>query len=99
MSAQIRHLLGLMASERVTVQVVSLTMPRTVLSLPFTLLSFHDPSDGDVAFCRCASGKAIITRHLADVDGMRRTFEALARTVMSATDSAEVIKRLADLRA
>lgn len=95
MTAQLRHLLALTVQAPVTVQVLTLVKVRTVLTEPFTMLSFADKSDVDVACATSIRGQLIFEERPAEVGVLRATFNALARAAMSPEESAELISGLA----
>jgi hypothetical protein len=82
------------ADPSVTVQVLSLTVPRAVLSLPFTLLSFGDPADPGVACYGGTGGQVVVTKHAAQVRALTAAFAALAQAALSPDSSADLIRQL-----
>jgi transcriptional regulator with XRE-family HTH domain len=94
MTGQLRHLLTLSGQAPVTVQVLSLKTVRPVLAEPFTVLSFTDKTDADVACATTIRGQVTFTQRDTEVRAMRTTFNALTRAAMSPAESAE---RIADL--
>jgi transcriptional regulator with XRE-family HTH domain len=93
MAGQVRHLAACAASPAVTVQVIPMSTPRPVICPAFTLLSF--PDDPDVA-CTAGPGGQFRIRESTGADGTSGAFAALARTAMSASDSARLISRLSN---
>jgi transcriptional regulator with XRE-family HTH domain len=92
---QLRHLVTVTASERVTVQVIPLTAAWPVLSAPFAVLTFTDPADADVACTFAAGSEVSISSCAADVAAIRGTFTALSRAALSTDESARLISELA----
>jgi len=97
MAAQRRHLLSLMTDGQVTVQVLTLAKVRTVLTEPFTVLSFADKSDADVACATSIRGQLVFEERPAEVGALRAAFEAMTRTAMPSEDSQRLISGLAGL--
>ncbi len=94
MTAQLRHLLDLTAQAPVTVQVLTLAKVRTVLTEPFTMLSFAEEADADVACATSIRGQLIFEERPAELAALRATFGALTKAAMSPAESAELISRL-----
>lgn len=91
MTGQLDHLLRMADVLAVTLQVLPLASTRPVLSPPFTVLSFPDPADPDIA-CRDGVGsQVVITKSTDDVDAMNDTFKALAASAMSPESSVGLI--------
>ncbi len=95
MVAQLDHLRYVAVGQSVTVQVLPLSAPRTVLAPPFTLLSFPDPDDPDAACRRGADGQITLTTDSNRVAVIRDTFTALSRAALPPEASASLIGRLA----
>jgi transcriptional regulator with XRE-family HTH domain len=95
MSGQLKHLLALTRQAQVSVQVLTLAKARTVLTEPFTMLSFADESDADVACATTIRGQLVFEQRPAEVGVLRATFEALTRAAMSADESRQLISGLA----
>ncbi len=95
MSGQLKHLLALTRQAPVSVQVLTLAKARTVLTEPFTMLSFADESDSDVACATTIRGQLVFEQRPAEVGALRATFEALTRAAMSADESRQLISGLA----
>jgi transcriptional regulator with XRE-family HTH domain len=94
MTGQLKHLLTVSGQAPVTVQVLSLTTVRPVLAEPFTVLSFTDKSDADVACATTIKGQVTFTKRDTEVRAMRTAFAALTRAALSPAESAE---RISDL--
>jgi transcriptional regulator with XRE-family HTH domain len=92
---QLDHLLQVMAAGDVIVQVVGLDTAWTVLSMPFTVLSFASPADPEVACWPAVGGNVTMTRTSRAVSTTRGTFQALAESAVSPTDTARLIRKLA----
>jgi transcriptional regulator with XRE-family HTH domain len=98
MTAQLAHLRNLAASSSFTVQIATLSRTHGVLSAPFTILTFPDPANPDVA-CRVGSdGQVALIRRATAVSGLRSTFDALAAAGLSADESASLISEVAGSR-
>jgi transcriptional regulator with XRE-family HTH domain len=95
MTAQLSHLKALSADPCVTIQVLTLSARHAVLSEPFTLLSFADPEDPEMACRRGADGQVIATRHAATVAHMLSIFRALAGAALCPQESAGLITTMA----
>jgi transcriptional regulator with XRE-family HTH domain len=95
MAAQIDHLLALAARSSVTVQVTTLAMRVPVLSPAFTVLSFSDPTDDDVAVSYDPGDQVVNSTRRRDADVMLATFATLAQAALSPTDSVSMISDLA----
>jgi hypothetical protein len=65
-----------------------------VLAEPFTVLSFTDKSDADVACATTIKGQVTFTKRDTEVRAMRTAFAALTRAALSPADSVE---RISDL--
>jgi hypothetical protein len=94
MAGQLDHLASVCTAGRVTVQIAGLAAAWPVLCVPFTVLSFADPEAPDAAYISGLDGPQIVKRD-REVRELRGTFTALARSAMSATDSACLITELA----
>jgi transcriptional regulator with XRE-family HTH domain len=94
MTGQLRQLLDLAARPAVTVQVVAMEAPQAVLCLPFRVLGFPDPADGDVVAFGGEGGPVTVSRRAADAREAVDTFSALARSALSPADSAALIAGL-----
>jgi transcriptional regulator with XRE-family HTH domain len=95
MTAQLGHLLALIRQAPVTVQVLTLAKVRTVLTEPFTMLSFAEAADADVACATSIRGQLIFEERPAELAALRATFEALTKAAMSPAESEELISVLA----
>jgi transcriptional regulator with XRE-family HTH domain len=94
MIGQLEHLRELIAQAPVTVQVLTLARVRTVLTEPFTMLSFADQGDTDIACATSIRGQLIFEEREAEVRALRSTFDALTRAAMPPSDSAAFVSRL-----
>ncbi len=91
MTAQLAHLQNMTASSSCLVQILTLNRPHPVLSAPFTVLSFPDPADQEVA-CRADGDEQFtLIRRGITVSALRRRFDALSAAAMSAEESAAMI--------
>lgn len=96
LAEQLDHLLAVMASGHVTLYVIALATPWPVLSASFTMLSFQDPADPDLACWPVTGGKMAVTSSDLTVNDMRATFSALMDSAMPASASVHTIKALAE---
>jgi transcriptional regulator with XRE-family HTH domain len=94
MAGQLQQVLDLAARPAVTVQVVAMTSPQTVLSRPFTVLGFPDPADGDVVSYGGEGGPVTVSRRTGDARAALDTFSALATAALSPVGSADFIAGL-----
>jgi len=94
MAAQRDHLCAVAARPSVTLQVAAMDRPLPVLSPPFTVLTFIDPADTDLAVSYGPSGQVIINTRDSDAAAMLATFTALAEAGLSAADSKSMISDL-----
>jgi transcriptional regulator with XRE-family HTH domain len=94
MDGQLEHLLRMTDDPAVTVQVLALASARPALSSPFTVLSFPDPADPDVACYDGLGSQVVIIKCTGDVGDMNDTFNALAASAMPPASSADLIKNL-----
>lgn len=95
MVGQLDHLLMVTVARNVVVQVVGLDTAWPVLTTPFTVLSFDNPADPDVAYWPNVGCKMTAARTSRAVSAMRGAFQALADSAMSVTDTARLIRKLA----
>jgi transcriptional regulator with XRE-family HTH domain len=94
MAGQLEQLLSLTRQAPVTLQVLTLAKVRTVLTEPFTVLSFADQGDADIACATTVRGQLVFEEREAEVRALRATFDALTRAAMSPADSADLISGL-----
>lgn len=94
MVEQLQRLLVVGARPRVRLQVLCLAAPRAVLSGSFTLLSFADSADIDVAYFGGARGQAIQQNHAADVRAAHAGFDHLSDAALSLSESADLISAM-----
>lgn len=94
MACEMQHLATMAADPLVTVQVAGLSTALPVLSLPFTLLSFADPSDPGMACSAGVGGRIVTTTHATQVCAMHAAFAALAQAAMSPVSSTDLIREL-----
>jgi hypothetical protein len=94
MTGQLSHLLTIGGQAPVTVQVLSLKAVRPVLAEPFTVLSFTDGADADVACATTVRGQVTFSKRDTEVRAMRRAFTELTKAALSPAHSAERISRL-----
>ena len=94
MAAQMTHLSEMAADPSCTVQILALSGPRGVLTAPFTVLSFPDPADPDIA-CRAGSeGQVALIRRHTVISALRDSFDALSSAAMTAEESARLISEM-----
>lgn len=98
MTAQLAHLRNLAASSSFTVQIATLSRTHGVLSAPFSILTFPDPSDPDIA-CQISSQEQVtLIRRATAVSRLCSTFDALAIAARSADESATLISEMTRAR-
>jgi transcriptional regulator with XRE-family HTH domain len=94
MTTQLAHLWTMTASSSCLVQILTLSRPHPVLSAPFTVLSFPDPADQEVACRADCDEQFTLIRRGTTVSALRRRFDALSEAAMSAEESAAVLARM-----
>ncbi len=95
LAGQLRRLAGHAADLKATLQVVALTGAGQPVSPPFTVLSFSERQDADVACMPGIGGQLVFARRGADVRAARDAFDALAHAAMSPQDSLDLIEKTA----
>lgn len=95
MAGQLEHLHTMTAHPMMSVQVIQLASATQALCSPFTVLSFADPADPDVACGGSPGGMVNLTRRDADLRSMTTAFVRLTRQAMSPGCSADLIDKIA----
>jgi len=81
---------------KITVQVLRLTaQDRPVVVGSFGILSFSEPGDADVACAEGMRGQVLLEQRGAEVKALRRAFDSLSMSAMSAQDSAAHVRHIA----
>lgn len=96
MAAQLDHLLTLAMRPSVIVQIAPLAMRVPVLSPPFTVLSFTDMADEDVAVSYDLGGQLTIAAPYRDASVTLATFATLDHDALSPTDSLNLMRHRRD---
>ena len=95
MAGQLRHLAGLAGHPAVTLQVLGLAADgRPVPPGSFSVLSFAEPGDADVACGEGLRGQVLLADRDADVRPVRAMFDALSACALPAERSARLIADL-----
>ncbi|SDX91303.1 Helix-turn-helix domain-containing protein [Micromonospora pattaloongensis] len=92
---QLRHLVAMATSERVTIQVLPFTATDYAVAAPFTVLEFADPDDSDVVYVEAAMVQDVIDNPDA-VKPYQAMFRRLRDKSLSATASLALITKIAD---
>jgi transcriptional regulator with XRE-family HTH domain len=95
MASQLGHLADLAASPNITLQVLPLTTPWPVVSLPFTLLGFPGPADQDTACSVSNGGQHHLTRDDKHVQALSSTFAKLSKAALPTDTTTCLISDLA----
>ncbi|MGH3884446.1 MAG: helix-turn-helix domain-containing protein [Pseudonocardiaceae bacterium] len=96
MREQLRHLLAMIELPHVSVQVVPFAAGAyPAQNCPFSLLSFPDPEDHDVASVEYLDG-VVYVEDADDVDRFILVFEGLTQQALGPNESAEAIRELAE---
>jgi transcriptional regulator with XRE-family HTH domain len=95
LNAQLDRLATLTTTENVTLQILPIATPWTVLSHPFALLSYPDPRTSGTAATGSARGQVTIVRPADQVRALNTAFKTLAATALPPADSARLITHLA----
>lgn len=95
MKEQLEHLVAVTSTIDVTIQVADTDAARPVLSPSFTILSFADGMDSDIACWDGPGGQVSITSRDDDVRAACATFDVLAHTALSPMRSADLLESLA----
>lgn len=96
MAGQLEQLLRLTSQAPVTLQVLTLAQVRSVLTEPFTILSFADQADADIACASSLRGQLIFEERGPEVRALRATFKALTRAAKSPPESVKLISDLVE---
>lgn len=91
MAAQLDHLRTFATRRSVIVQIATLAAQVPVLSPPFTMLSFTDPTDTDVAVSYGPGNHVTISTDDNDFKDMLTTFTTLTKSALSPTGSLRMI--------
>jgi transcriptional regulator with XRE-family HTH domain len=94
MAEQLAHLQRQTASPSLTIQVLALSRPRGLLSDSFTVLTFPDPADPDIACHVSADEQSGLVRPVT-ASALRNSFDVLSSAAMSVADSATRISEIA----
>lgn len=97
MAGQLDRLATMTADPSLTVQIVPLEQRCTVLAASFTVLSFDGPGAPDVACRGEVHDAADVIRRAREVAMLAATFGALSVSALPPEDSADLIRRLANL--
>jgi Domain of unknown function (DUF5753)/Helix-turn-helix domain len=96
MREQLRHLLDMIQLPHVSVQVMPFAAGAyPAQNCPFRLLSFPDPEDHDVACVEYLSG-TVYVEDAEDVEGFILVFDGLKRQALGPSESAELIREIAE---
>ena len=96
MRGQLARLIDAGSGPTVTIQVLRLEGPPSrVLAPSFGILEFTEPGDTDVACGEGMRGQVQLEQRTADVQAMRATFEALGKSALRPSESAELIRDMA----
>jgi transcriptional regulator with XRE-family HTH domain len=96
MRGQLDRLAEACSEPTVTIQVLRLGAPqRPALAGSFSILSFTEPGDPDVACSQGIRGQVLLEQRGTEVQALRLTFDSLSMSAMSAPDSAAHIRRIA----
>jgi transcriptional regulator with XRE-family HTH domain len=95
LASQLSHLTTLLASPNITLQVLRLTTPWPVVSSPFTLLTFPESGDPEIACTVSHGGQYHLTRHDNHIQALSDTFAKLSRVALRADASTRLICNLA----
>lgn len=91
MADQLKRLVAVGVRPCMRLQVLSLATPRTILTGSFTVLSFADSADTDVAYFGSVRGRAIRQEREADVRATRAEFNQLSDLALSPLESADLM--------
>lgn len=94
MAEQLQHLLAAGARSWVRLQVLSFATPRVAVTSSFTVLSFADPADSDLAYFSDVKGRAVRQEGEAEVQATRAGFDLLSGAALPALQSAHLISAL-----
>lgn len=96
MIAQLDHLLNMTKLPNVTIQVVPFDFgPHGAMTGPWSLLSFPEPDEPDVAFAESVTGIDTIEKQ-EDVAALLDIWETIAKAAPSSTRSEGMIKKIRD---
>ncbi len=93
MTAQLAQLHELATSSSCTVQILALSRPG-ILSASFSVLSFPDAADPDVACSTGPDGQLIVTRRHLALSAQRSRFDALAAAALPVGESASLLAEM-----
>jgi transcriptional regulator with XRE-family HTH domain len=94
MKHQLERLAAANARPHVTVRVLRLAGP-PVLSGPFSILSFAEPTDADALCATGIRGQLLIEQRPSEVQAMRAVFGALTEAALAPATSSDLINDLA----
>jgi transcriptional regulator with XRE-family HTH domain len=95
MAEQIAHIRDLAATPAVTIQITRLSDTLPALAPPFSILTFNNPDEPDIAAYTTLAGQLTATTRHHDTDTIRTLFTQLARTAATPAESAGLIGELA----
>lgn len=94
MAEQLERLLAVGARSWVRLQVLTFATPRLVVSGSFTVLSFADSADTDVAYFTGMKGQVVRQERETDVRATRAGFDQLSDAALPLRDSADLTRAL-----
>lgn len=94
MAEQLDHLHATATCPAVTVQIATLAMHPTVLSLSFDVFSFDDQSDTGIAVSYDPAGHILAGPNDSDPHAILRTLAALVKDGLPSPDSLNMISEL-----
>lgn len=94
MAEQLQHLLAVGARSWVQLQVLSLATSHMVLTGSFTILSFADSADTDLAYFTSVRGQAARPERDSEVQTVLAAFDQLCGAALRPLDSAHIIGAL-----
>lgn len=94
MAEQLQHLLAVGIRSWVRLQVLSFATPQVLVTGSFTVLSFADTADSDVAYFSDVKGRAVRQEGEAGVQAARAGFDQLSGAALSPSESVVLTKAL-----
>jgi hypothetical protein len=94
MAEQLEHLLAVRARSWLRLRVLSLATRRAVLTDSFTVLSFANSTDTDVAYFCGLRGQVVRQEREVEVHATRAGFDQLSGAALSPSESADLIRAL-----
>lgn len=92
MTEQLQNLLAVGARSRVRLEVLGLATPRVVVTGSFTVLSFADSADTDLAYFSGVKRRVVRQEGEAEVQATRAGFDQLSGAALSPSESADLIR-------